>query len=194
MLYPAFIKLQGERCVVIGGGKVAARKVGSLLECGARVTVISPAVVEEIAAWANAGIIEWVKRCFEKGDTEGAFLVVSATDDREVNNAVALECKAKHILLNVVDQPEFCSFHVPSVIRRGPLAIAVSTGGKSPLLARKIREKLEEAVPPAFGEFLEYLGAVRSKVIAEYPEFKNELLEGLVSPEILASVENNDFS
>ncbi|RJX22747.1 MAG: bifunctional precorrin-2 dehydrogenase/sirohydrochlorin ferrochelatase [Ammonifex sp.] len=193
MLYPAFIKLQGASCTVIGGGKVAARKVGMLLECGARVKVISPEVVEELDAWARADVIQWVERGFAKGDTEGSFMVISATDDREVNAAVARECVARNILLNVVDQPEFCSFYVPSVIRRGPLTIAVSTGGKSPLLARKMREKLEAAVPPAFGEFVEYLGAVREKVIAEHPELKGELLELLVDREVLAFVEQNDF-
>jgi precorrin-2 dehydrogenase/sirohydrochlorin ferrochelatase len=193
ILYPAFVKLMDRKCVVIGGGKVAARKVGMLLECGARVSVISPAAAGEIAAWAATGQIEWVQRGFEKGDTAGAFVVVSATDDKEVNAAVAQECAAQNILLNVVDQPEFCNFYVPSVVRRGPLMIATSTGGKSPLFARKIREKLEEAVPPAFGEFLEYLGAIRSKIIAEQPDLKGEILESLVGPEIMTCIENNDF-
>jgi precorrin-2 dehydrogenase/sirohydrochlorin ferrochelatase len=192
MLYPAFIKLAGRQCVVIGGGKVAARKVAMLLDCGARVRVISPAVVEEIAVLVESGAVEWVRRGFQKGDTAGAFLVVSATDDREVNAAVARECAARNVLLNVVDQPEFCSFYVPSVVRRGSLTIAVSTEGKSPLLARKIRERLEEIFPPAFGEFLAYLGAVREEVIARFPEQKEELLAELLNPQVLACVQRND--
>ena len=194
MLYPAFIKLAGRQCVVVGGGKVAARKVGMLLNCGARVQVISPSVTEEIAALAAKRAVEWVKRGFKEGDTAGAFLVVSATDDRGVNAAVAKECAARNVLLNVVDQPEFCSFYVPSVVRRGELTIAVSTGGKSPLLARRIRERLEEVFPPAFGEFLDYLSVVREEVIARYPAQKEKLLAELLSPQVLACVERNDLN
>ncbi|MEW6171566.1 MAG: bifunctional precorrin-2 dehydrogenase/sirohydrochlorin ferrochelatase [Bacillota bacterium] len=193
MLYPAFIKLQDRKCVVVGGGRVAARKVGMLLDCGAQVRVISPTVVEELAAWITGGRVEWINRGFEKGDTADAFLVVSATDDREVNNAVAAECTAQNILLNVVDQPEFCNFYVPSVVKRGPLTIAISTEGKSPLLARKMREKLEEVITPAYGEFLEYLGAVRAGIIAGHPEVKGELLEEIVGPEVLACIEKGDL-
>jgi precorrin-2 dehydrogenase/sirohydrochlorin ferrochelatase len=193
MLYPVFIRLKNARCTVIGGGKVAARKVGMLLACGARVKVISPEVVAELDAWARDGVVEWVKRGFTKGDTEGSFMVISATDDREVNTAVAGECAARNILLNVVDQPEFCSFYVPSVVRRGPLTIAVSTEGKSPLFARKMREKLEREVPPAFGEFVEYLGVVRDKVITDHHELKGELLERLVDRDVLAHLEKNDI-
>mgnify|MGYP000651630672 CR=1 FL=1 len=194
MLYPAFIKLAGRQCVVVGGGKVAARKVGMLLNCGARVQVISPSVTEEIAALAAKRAVEWVKRGFKEGDTAGAFLVVSATDDRGVNAAVAKECAARNVLLNVVDQPEFCSFYVPSVVRRGELTIAVSTGGKSPLLARRIRERLEEVFSPAFGEFLDYLSVVREEVIARYPAQKEKLLAELLSPQVLACVERNDLN
>lgn len=179
--------------MVIGGGKVAARKVAMLLDCGARVRVISPAVAGEIAVLVESGAVEWVRRGFQKGDTAGAFLVVSATDDREVNAVVARECAARNVLLNVVDQPEFCSFYVPSVVRRGSLTIAVSTEGKSPLLARKIRERLEEIFPPAFGEFLAYLGAVREEVIARFPEQKEELLAELLNPQVLACIQRNDL-
>ncbi|MEW6181821.1 MAG: bifunctional precorrin-2 dehydrogenase/sirohydrochlorin ferrochelatase [Bacillota bacterium] len=193
MLYPAFIRLEGRKCVVVGGGRVAARKVEMLLNCGARVWVVSPAVVEELSSRISDGRVQWVNRGFEKGDTTDAFLVVSATDDREVNDVVARECAAQNILLNVVDQPEFCNFYVPSAIRRGPLTIAVSTEGKSPLLARKIRERLEELIPPAYGEFTEYLGALRARIIADHPEAKGDLLEGIVSPEVLACMEKGDL-
>ncbi|WP_334110243.1 precorrin-2 dehydrogenase/sirohydrochlorin ferrochelatase family protein [Thermodesulfitimonas autotrophica] len=194
MLYPAFIKLENRQCLVVGGGKVAARKVKMLLMCGAKVRVVSPQVVEELAALAAAGEIEWVQRGFVAGDTAGAFLVVSATDDREVNSQVARECAAGNILLNVVDQPEFCSFYVPSVIRRGELTVAISTGGKSPLLARKLREKLEKVFPPAYGEFLEYLGSLRREIISRYPAAKEEVLDKLVTPEVFRALEKNDVT
>ncbi|MEW6446762.1 MAG: bifunctional precorrin-2 dehydrogenase/sirohydrochlorin ferrochelatase [Bacillota bacterium] len=192
-LYPAFIKLKDRRCLVVGGGRVAARKVRMLLNCGARVCVVSPEVTEELAAWAAAGEVEWVKRGFQEGDTAGAFLAISATDDREVNARVARECTERNILLNVVDQPEFCNFYVPSVFRRGQLTVAISTGGKSPLLARRLRERLEGVFPPVFGEFLDYLGAVREEVITRYPGTKEELLEEIVSPQVLTCIEKNDF-
>lgn len=194
MLYPAFIKLENRQCLVVGGGKVAARKVKMLLMCGAKVRVVSPQVVEELAALAAAGEIEWVRRGFVAGDTAGAFLVVSATDDREVNGQVARECAAGNILLNVVDQPEFCSFYVPSVIRRGELTVAISTGGKSPLLARKLREKLEKVFPPAYGEFLEYLGSLRREIISRYPAAKEEVLDKIVTPEVFSALEKNDVA
>jgi len=193
LLYPAFIKLKDRQCLVVGGGKVAARKVQMLLECGARVRVVSPKAAEELAARAAAGEIEWVKRGFQEGDTAGAFLVVGATDERELNACVAQECTKRGILLNVVDKPEFCSFYVPSVLRRGELTVAVSTGGKSPLLARRLRERLEELFPLAFGEFLDYLGTVREEVITRHPGMKEKLLEEMVSPEVLACLEKNEI-
>lgn len=193
LLYPAFIKLKDRQCLVVGGGKVAARKVQMLLDCGARIRVVSPEVTEELAARAATGEIEWVKRGFQEGDTAGAFLAVSATDDGELNARVARECARQRILLNVVDKPELCSFYVPSVLRRGELTVAISTGGKSPLLARRLRERLEEVFPPAFGEFLDYLGTVRGEVITRHPGIKEELLEEIVSPEVLTFLEENEI-
>lgn len=194
LLYPAFVRLENKQCVVIGGGKVAARKVKMLLECGARVRVISPELGNELAARAAAGEIEWLPRGFMAGDTTGAFLVISATDDYEVNAKVAGECAAQNILLNVVDQPELCSFFVPSVVRRGEFTVAVSTGGKSPLLARRVREELERLFPPAFGEFLDYLGALRREIIAGHPSEKEELLVKLVTPEVLDALYRDDIA
>lgn len=193
LLYPAFIKLKNRQCLVVGGGKVAARKVQMLLDCGARVRVVSPEVTGELAARAAAGEIEWVERGFQEGDTAGAFLTVSATDDGEVNARVALECAEGNTLLNVVDKPEFCSFYVPSVVRRGQLTVAISTGGKSPLLARRLRERLERVFPPSFEEFLDYLGTVREEVITRHPGIKEELLQEIVSPEVLICIEKNDI-
>jgi len=179
---------------VVGGGKVAARKVKMLLACGAKVRVVSPEAVEEIAALAAAGEIDWVRRGFTAGDTAGAFLVVSATDNREVNGRVAQECAAGNILLNVVDQPEFCNFFVPAVIRRGELTVAVSTGGKSPLLARRLREKLEKIFPPAYGEFLEYLGWLRREIISQHPDAKEDIFAALIGPEVLSALERDDIA
>ncbi|MEW6574167.1 MAG: bifunctional precorrin-2 dehydrogenase/sirohydrochlorin ferrochelatase [Bacillota bacterium] len=193
LLYPAFIKLKDRQCLVVGGGKVAARKVQMLLDCGAHVRVVSPEATGELAVRAASGEIEWVKRGFEEGDTTGAFLVVSATDDGEVNARVARECGERNILLNVVDKPEFCSFYVPSVVRRGQLTVAISTGGKIPLLARRLKERLEEVLPPVYGDFLDYLGTVRAEVIARHPDTKEELLKEIVSPEVLACIEKNDI-
>jgi precorrin-2 dehydrogenase/sirohydrochlorin ferrochelatase len=194
-LYPVFIKLAGEPCLVVGGGRVAARKVRALLAAGARVRVISPAVTDELRALADAGDIEYQARAYRTGDAEGVLLVIIATNDPEVNREVARDCRARRILHNAVDDPAHCSFFVPASVRRGDLTIAISTGGKSPLLARKIRERLESEFGPAYADYLALLGQIRHNIIRNVndPREKEQLLEALVAPEILDALQDGDF-
>ncbi|MBE0466675.1 MAG: bifunctional precorrin-2 dehydrogenase/sirohydrochlorin ferrochelatase [Candidatus Desulforudis sp.] len=194
-LYPVFVKLAGQPCLVVGGGRVAGRKVRSLLEAGARVRVISPALADDLRELAAAGAIEYEPRGYRPGDVVGAMLVISAADDPAVNRAVAEDCRARRILLNAVDDPEHCSFYVPAALRRGDLTIAVSTGGKSPLLARKIRERLEAEFDPRYGDYLALIGEIRHNIIRNVtdPAEKEQLLEALVTPEILNALANGDY-
>jgi siroheme synthase-like protein len=141
--YPALLNIQGKRCVVIGGGTVALRKVRALLDCGAKVTLVSPTLHPELAQLAEAGAISLVYRDYESGDLTDAIVAIAATDVREANQKVADEAREKGILINVVDDSEQSDFIIPSYFRRGGLTIAISTAGLSPALARKIRTKLE---------------------------------------------------
>ncbi|NPV26352.1 MAG: bifunctional precorrin-2 dehydrogenase/sirohydrochlorin ferrochelatase [Firmicutes bacterium] len=164
-LYPVYLRLEGQKCVVVGGGQVAARKVASLLECGAAVTVISPHVTPELADLSRRQLITYHQRPYRSGDLDGAFLVISATDDEQVNQQVAHDAQTQKILVNVVDDPTYCSFYVPSVIRRGSLCISISTEGKSPLLARKLREELAARFGPEYGILVDILGEARVEVL-----------------------------
>ena len=189
--YPLFLKLEGERCLVFGGGKVATRKIQSLLRCGALVTCVSKDFSKAIRNWAGkkkAALdsslrLRLLRRASgasrppaarlppgqgEAGNDElnGAKLVIVATSDRDFNARVAKICRKKKILVNVVDDPKLCDFYVPAVLERGPLQVAISTGGASPLFARRLREELEKAIPVSTGKMLEKLGKIREKTRA----------------------------
>jgi precorrin-2 dehydrogenase/sirohydrochlorin ferrochelatase len=142
--YPAFLNIRGKKCVVVGGGQVALRKVQGLLDAGADIRVISPDLCPELNRLAEAGEIAAEKKLFQPGDLEGALIVVAATHNNDINLEVAREAREKGILVNLVDDPANSSFIVPSCLRRGDVTIAVSTSGRSPALARKIRTRLEK--------------------------------------------------
>lgn len=167
--YPVFVRLDGRFCVVIGGGRVAARKVEGLLACGARVLVISPSFVSSLEEEARQGRIMLKRRCYQSGDLEGAFMVIAATGDRGINSLVQKEAESRGILFNAVDDPELCNFIVPSVIRRGDVQIAISTGGRSPALARRLRERLEAEVEEVYGVLAALLGEVREEARERIP-------------------------
>ena len=170
-LYPLNIKMSGRRCVVIGGGTVAARKVGSLLECGAEVTVISPKLCAELEHSERDAEIDTARRGYQTGDLDGAFFAIAATSAQEVNEAVAHEARATGVLVNVVDVPELCDFYLPATVRRGHLLIAVSTDGVFPGLSKTLRLELEETFGPEYADYLALIGEYR------------ERLKGLGSPE-----------
>lgn len=159
--YPVFLDLDEKRCVVVGGGMVALRKVNMLLDHDARVDVISPDLCAEMSRLDREGKIKALVREYEDGDLEGAFLVVAATNDSMINQRVAREANARGILVNVVDVPKLCSFIVPSYLRRGDITIAVSTSGKSPALARKIRSMLEKQFGEKYAQLVEVVEEVR---------------------------------
>lgn len=162
--FPVFFDLNGKRCLVVGGGDVAARKVSLLFRAGARVTVVSPELCERLQSrLANDEIIHEA-RGFEDADLEACVLIVAATDDQAVNKKVSELAHAKCIPVNVVDQPKLCSFIVPSIIDRSPVQVAVSTGGASPVLARLLRARLETIIPAAYGRLATLMNEFRDKV------------------------------
>jgi len=175
---------------MVGGGRVAERKVRSLLQCEADIWVVSPELTEELEKLAQEGKITHINRHYTIEDLDDCFLVVSAVDDREVNSEVARECFQRNIPINVVDDPVRCTFTVPSVLRRGPLCISVSTTGKSPLLARRVREQLEDLFGVEYAEFLELMGEIRSRVLRDVPdgEKRRRIFECLINSDILELV------
>jgi precorrin-2 dehydrogenase/sirohydrochlorin ferrochelatase len=162
------IGLERRRTVVIGGGSVAARKVAGLLEAGAQVTVISPALTLELKTLAEAGRIVVINRPYWEGDLAGAFLVIAAADDPAVNQAVRQEADRHNCLLNVVDDPAHSNFITPAIVRRGDVTIAISTGGASPALARRLRERLETLVGPEYGELASLLAELRPELLSRF--------------------------
>ena len=165
--FPINLDVCDRPAVIVGGAAVAARKCAALLDAGARVTVIAPELDPCLAELREAGKIAHLARKFAPGDLAGAFLAFAATDDPAVNRAVAAEGKALGIPANIADAPELGAFTLPALVRRGELMIAVSTGGNSPALARRIREELEERFGPEYEDTLRLLGALREKLLTE---------------------------
>lgn len=164
--YPVFLKVEGRPVLVVGGGEVGARKVETLLHCGARVGVVSPELVPWLEEKVRDGTVELVGRSYEGSQLEGRFLVIAATGDGELNSRIAGDAEGRHLLCNVVDFPREGNFIVPALVRRGALTFAISTDGQSPALARKIREDLEERYGEEYGDLLHLLGAVRARLLS----------------------------
>lgn len=168
-VYPiCLIGLEQRRSLVVGGGDVAVRKVTGLLEAGACVTVISPALAPELQTLAETGRIAVINRPYRGQDLAGAFLVIAATDDPAVNQAVWQEAARCGCLVNVVDDPAHSNFMMPAVVRRGEVTIAVSTGGASPALARRLREWLETLVGLEYGELADLLAELRPDLLSRF--------------------------
>ena len=170
--YPVFLNLRGRHCIVVGGGAIAEQKVVGLLEAGARATVVSPALTWKLEDLASTGAIEVRRRPYEHGDLAGAFIAIAATDDRSANAAVWDEAEERGILLNAVDDLPHCSFIAPAIHREGDIAVAISTGGKSPAFAVRLRERIAALIGREEGEFLNLLGELRPQVAARVPDFK----------------------
>lgn len=182
-LFPMFMKLDGRRCLVVGAGSVGEPKISSLLSSGASVRVIALHATAAVAEWAQAGSITWEQRAFNLSDLEENFLVIAATNSRELNATIFHEAQQRNILCNVVDDPEYCDFYYPAVVRRGDLQLAISTNGQSPALAQRIRRELEIQFGPEYGEWLEELGRIRQQLFAGKidPEDRRHLLHELAS-------------
>jgi uroporphyrin-III C-methyltransferase/precorrin-2 dehydrogenase/sirohydrochlorin ferrochelatase len=190
--FPIFMDLEGRECLVVGGGKVAARKVSLLVRAGAHVMVVAPELCNELSARTERGEISHEARVFEETDIQGKVLVFAGTDQQAVNRKVSELAKAANIPVNVADQPELCSFIVPSVIDRSPVQVAVSTGGASPVLARLLRARLEAYVPAAYGRLAKLVESFREKVkqrfssVDQRRQFWENALQGEVAELLFA--------
>jgi len=174
-LYPMMVRLEGRRCVVFGGGAVAERKIGSLLECGASVTVVSPSFTDTIEQWIAGGDVKALRGEYEAAQLQGAALVFAATDKEEVNRRIAEQADALGIWANAASGAEAGSFQVPAAFRRGRLTIAVSTGGASPAAARLIRRKLERQFDERYAGYLDALHEFRERVMATVDDERTRL-------------------
>jgi precorrin-2 dehydrogenase / sirohydrochlorin ferrochelatase len=177
--YMACLDVTGRRCVVVGGGSVGLEKASGLITCGAAVTVVSP----DLHAAFSELEVDWVARRYRPGDLEGAFLVIAATSDRAVNEAVHADAEARNMLCNVADVPELCNFILPAVHREGPIAVAVSTGGASPALAKRLRSQIAQLVGPEHADLAEELRALRPEVKERFETYeeRRDYFEDLVT-------------
>jgi siroheme synthase-like protein len=162
--YPLYLDLQGKKSLLVGGGNIALRKASTLLECGAKVTVVSPRICAGLSELSDAGRITVIPRSYREGDLAGASVAVIATSSRKTNALAAAEARKSKILVNVVDDPQLSDFIVPSILRRGNLAISISTGGMSPALARKIRTRLQKEFGPEYSKIALLVHQVRAEL------------------------------
>lgn len=186
--YPVFLDLRGRLAVVVGGGVVAEGKVTGLLDAGADVTVVSPSLSPGLTLLVEDGAVSWVAREYLGNDLADAWLAVAATDNPATNMTVAEEAARRRILVNVVDKPAACSFIAPAVVRREDLTIAISTHGKSPAIARKVREEMERLFPQEYGELLKVAGEVRQALRERGLQAPPGLWQQALSAEVLALV------
>jgi precorrin-2 dehydrogenase/sirohydrochlorin ferrochelatase len=190
-----FLNLKDKLCIVIGGGRVAERKIENLLTVQAKIKVISPEVTLKLKKLAEEGKIEWERRGYKKGDLNSAWLVIAATDNPEIQKEIFKEAEEKRIFCNVVDVPELCSFIVPSTIRRGLLTIAISTSGVSPAVARRLRETLEEIIGEEYVLYVELMKDLRKQILNLNlsPEEKEKKLQKLALAPISRYIKYRDF-
>jgi siroheme synthase-like protein len=177
-LFPIFVKLEGRLVVVVGGGKIAEGKLAALLNAGARIRLIAPSITSQIAEWVRFGKIDWLPKEFSRGDLRDGFLVIAATSAPGVNESVFREAESARVLCNAVDDIEHCHFYYGAVVQRGDLQIAISTNGKSPALAQRLRQELETQFGAEYETWLQWLGAAREALRAA--NFDAEATKGVL--------------
>ena len=189
--YPVHLDIQNRNCLVVGGGAVGTRKVGTLLDCGANVTVISPVVSHQLRDFATSNLIKLIERPYQSGDLDDMFLVIGATDDEGLNRQISRDADRLNTLCNIADRPEVCNFILPSIVQRDDLVITISTSGKSPALAKKLRKTLEKQFGKEYGILLNLMGAVRKKLLsqAHEPEAHKPLFEKLINADLIAMIQ-----
>jgi len=185
--YPIHLDIKNRKCLIVGGGAVGTRKVNTLLECGAHVTVVSPDPTSQLTRLASAESITLKRRAYQSDDLTGMFLVIGATDDESLNRQISNDAERVHILCNIADRPEVCNFILPSIVRRGDLVITISTSGKSPALAKHLRQKMETQFGREYADFLLLMGAIRQKLLsqAHEPEAHKALFNQLIDSDLI---------
>jgi precorrin-2 dehydrogenase / sirohydrochlorin ferrochelatase len=181
--YIACLKLTGRRCVVVGGGEIGLEKVEGLLACDGRVVLIAPEAEDELQRLAAEGSIEWIRREYRPGDLEATFIAIAATNDTDVNIRVYQDAEARAMLVNVVDVPPLCNFILPAIVRTGPLAIAISTAGASPALAKRIKSEIAEVYGEPYARLAVLLNEVRGWAKSTLPTYQDRkvFFEGIVN-------------
>ena len=192
--YPVNLNIQRQSCLVVGGGSVGTRKVKMLLDCGAAVTVVSPEVTDMLSVLAEENRISLKQRPYQASDLDGVFLVIGATDNRDMNRTIYDDARKQGKLCNIADQPDLCNFILPSVIERGDLIIAISTSGKSPAYARQLRKQLEAQFGPEHAGFLKLMGIVRKILLKRTrdPETHRQVFNSLIDHGLLECIRNGD--
>lgn len=182
-LFPAFLKIEGKPCLVVGAGRVGEEKIEGLLRASASVKVVAPKATPSVQTWHRNGKIRWEEREFRAGDLVDVFLVVAATSSSELQKQIYKEAQRRKVLCNVVDDPKHCDFYYGSVVRRGALQIAISSGGQSPALSQRLRKELERQFGPEYEGWIEELGEARERLFARRiePSRRKELLHRLAS-------------
>jgi precorrin-2 dehydrogenase / sirohydrochlorin ferrochelatase len=190
--YPVFMRLSGRRCVVVGGGSVAARKARALIDADAEVVVVAPRVTPELQGLESHGALVIHPRAYRAGDLKGALLVFAATNDRAVNAQVTADARAAGALVNSADDPQSCDFTVPATARRGEVTVAVSTGGRSPAFARQLREEIEAWLTPERTELLELLAGVRAELVAAGLNPSGQVWSEVVDQSVIGALHDGD--
>ena len=192
--YPINLDIQHRKCLVVGGGSVGTRKVSMLRRCGALVTVVSPEVSPELDQQYRMGDIDWIERCYQSSDLNGMFLVIGATNDEDTNRRISSDAETEQCLCNIADRPEICNFILPAIVQQGDLILAVSTSGKSPALAKRLRRELTETYGPEYKTLLRIMGAIRKQLLAEEhaPEAHKPLFEKILDQGLLNLLRQND--
>ena len=185
--YPIYLDIENRSVVIIGGGNVCARKAETMMKYGARVTVVSPEFTEEIEGWAREGCLALQRKEYDPSDLDGANIVIASTDVQQVNEQIAADCRARRIPVNVVDVTPLCEFIVPAIIESGSIQIAVSTGGKSPALARTLKEDLQRSIGPEYAEVNDVLGTLRDSAKRVLPTDvdRKRFFDGIIAQGIL---------
>jgi len=192
--YPVNLDIKGRECLVVGGGAVASRKAQSLADCGARVIVVSLEFTEALKALEDSSTVSLISKTYESSDLDNKFLVIGATDNEALNRKINDDAEKRNMLCNIADVPDICNFILPAVIRRGDLSIAISTSGKSPAFAKKLRKDLESTFGEEYATFLILMGAIRKKLLAieHAPEFHKPLFEKLIDNNLLDMIRTNN--
>jgi precorrin-2 dehydrogenase/sirohydrochlorin ferrochelatase len=188
--YPVYLNLSRKRCVIIGGGTVAQGKIAALRQAGASITIISPDATPGIQRAAQRGDVEWLQRKYQPGDLEGAFIAVAATNVWYVNREIYEEAERLGVLLNVVDDPDLCTFIAPSIVKRDPVTLAISTGGASPALARKMRETFAEDPNLRWADLADVLGRARKVIKEQRTVIDPDRWQCCITEELLGMVQN----
>lgn len=186
--FPVFLNIEGKRCLVVGGGQVALRKVKVLLEHGANAEVISPDLCPELVRLAESGAIRSLTRDYREGDLANTFVTIAATDNRDINQRVAAEARRRAVLVNVVDDAENSDFIFPSYLRRGDVTIAVSTAGRSPALARKLRTRLEETFGDEYASLALLVDEVRTEIKRQEIKIDGDIWQDALELDLLLSL------